>query len=411
MNITYIHQYFVTPNNPGGVRSYEVAKQLVSMGHTVNMITSDRSLNNNSGWYNTVEDGIEVHWLPVQYSNTFNFFQRIKAFIEFSVKASFRAAAFKADVIFATSTPLSIGIPGVYASYKQSAPLVFEVRDLWPAVPISIGVINNPTLIWLSKKFESYIYRQSEAVIVLSPGMKNGVVKSGCLKSKVSVIPNFSDIGFFLEKNKGDKTGRWKFNSPLIVYTGTFGMINGLRYLVELAKELHEIQSNVTILLVGDGKENDEITKLAQHYKVLNNNLFIKKPIKKSELPWLLSIADMSCNIVIDNKDVWNNSANKFFDGLASGRPILINSGGWQADLIEEFNTGIVTFGLSLSEAAEKITYLLNNKEWVEKTGINALQLAKTYFDKGNLIGELERVLVEASNKNGTAAHKYGLKL
>ena len=236
MIITYVHQYFSTPEMSGGVRSYEVAKHLVTMGHKVNIITSYRGLSSSTDWYKTVENGINVHWLPVPYSNYLSFFGRIKAFINFAVKASFKAASFKADVIVATSTPLSVGLPGVYAAFRQSAPLVFEVRDLWPTVPISMGILKNPFLIWALKKFESFVYSQSEIVIALSPGMKEGVVAKNFSKDKVTVIPNFSDIEIFsinIPKKK-----KWDFNGPLLVYTGTFGKVNGLKYLVELAKEL-----------------------------------------------------------------------------------------------------------------------------------------------------------------------------
>ncbi len=407
MKVTYIHQYFSTTEMSGSVRSYEIAKQLVIKGHEVNMITSDRRASDSTDWYKTVENGINVYWVPVQYSNHSSFFQRIKAFIEFSVKASFKAASFETDIVFASSTPLSIGVPGLYASYRQSAPLVFEVRDLWPTVPISLGIIKNPILIWALKKFESFVYTQSEAVIALSPGMKIGVVDSGYAEERVAIIPNFSDIDLFaMSSNKS-----WSSNGPLIVYTGAFGVVNGLKFLIELAKELKAINSNVNILLVGEGREFDFISHLAKEYNVLNNNLFIQKPISKSELPQLLSMASMSCNIVINNKEVWNNSANKFFDGLASGTPMLINSGGWQADLIQSYNAGISTYGLTLQESAKKVNELLNDKAWIDKVGNNALNLAKKNFDKISLINGIEEVLVKASVGKGSGVYIYGLNL
>ena len=411
MKITYIHQYFSTPKMSGGVRSYEIARHLVEMGHEVNVITSDRdSTHTNSNWYKSIECGINVYWLPVLYSNHFSFFGRIKAFISFAIKSSFKAASFKADVVIATSTPLSIGLPGLYSSFKQSSPLVFEVRDLWPTVPISMGILKNPFLIWASKKFESFVYSRSEAVVALSPGMKKGVVAAKFPKERISVIPNFSDIEMFTNNNQKKNEHSWKFNGPLIVYTGTFGKVNGLKYLVELARELDKIKSNVNIMIVGDGREFKDIVRLAKDYNLLNSNFFIQHSIKKSELPKLLSFADMSCNIVIDNEDIWNNSANKFFDGLASAKPMLINSGGWQAELIEKFKAGIVTYDLSFNDAAKKVHLLLNDKNWKAETGLNSLNLAKKYFSRNKLVNDFEKVLLEASNKNGKAAHIYGFK-
>jgi glycosyltransferase involved in cell wall biosynthesis len=410
MKITYIHQYFSTPQMNGGVRSFEVAKYLVSKGHEVNMITSYRGMSDLKYWYKTTEAGINVYWLPAPYSNHFSFFKRVKAFLNFAIKSSFKAASLKADVIVATSTPLTVGIPGLYASIRQNVPLVFEVRDLWPKIPISMGILKNSFLIYVLKKFESFIYSKSEIVITLSPGMKNGVIKTNYLKERITVIPNFSDLEMFSKFDKKKAIKKWNFNGPLIVYSGTFGHVNGLIYLVHLANELDKLESNVKILLVGEGKELKNITKLANYYNLLNKNFFIRKAIKKLELPNLLSIADMSSNIVINNNDVWENSANKFFDGLAAGTPMLINSGGWQADLIKKYGAGLVTHGLSFQKCAKIINACLNDEEWKKKSGRNSNNLAKKFFSKKKLVSDFEQVLILALNKQGKKAHLYGFK-
>src|SRR5680860_1523682 len=106
MRIVYLHQYFNTPEMPGGTRSYEMARRLVAWGHEVHMITSDRS-RDRGDWCVTDENGIQVHWLPVAYSNTMDFQKRLQAFLRFAAKAARRAATIDCDVVFATSTPVS----------------------------------------------------------------------------------------------------------------------------------------------------------------------------------------------------------------------------------------------------------------------------------------------------------------
>jgi hypothetical protein len=152
MRILYLHQYFNTPKMSGGTRSYEMARRLVKMGHDVHMVTSYREETNHTDWFTTIEDGITVHWLPLLYSNKMNYTQRIKAFVNFAVKSSIKAVSMKADIIFATSTPLTIAIPAVIASKRQKIPLVFEVRDLWPELPIAMGALKNPIARFLAKK-------------------------------------------------------------------------------------------------------------------------------------------------------------------------------------------------------------------------------------------------------------------
>ena len=136
----------------GGVRSYDIANFLVKNGHTVQMVTSIRDRPQKDLWSYTNEDGIHTHWLSLQYSNKFNYYKRLKAFFLFAFFSSKKGSSLEGDIIFATSTPLTIAIPALYISWRKSIPMVFEVRDLWPDVPIAIGVVKNPIIKYFAKK-------------------------------------------------------------------------------------------------------------------------------------------------------------------------------------------------------------------------------------------------------------------
>ncbi|WP_344703199.1 glycosyltransferase, partial [Halomonas cibimaris] len=116
MRIIYLHQYFNTPEMSGGTRSYEMARRMVAAGHEVHMITAYREDDKPGEWFTTDEAGIQVHWYPVPYSNHMSYGQRIKAFFAFAFAARKKALALEGDIVFATSTPLTIAIPGVLAS-------------------------------------------------------------------------------------------------------------------------------------------------------------------------------------------------------------------------------------------------------------------------------------------------------
>jgi len=406
MKIIYLHQYFNTPKKAGGVRSYDVAKQLVDNNHQVEMVTSDnedllnseklRKLNKINGWRNTNEEGINVHWYSIFYSHKLSYYKRLMAFFSFAYHASKKGLTLEGDVVYASSTPLTIAIPAIYISWRKSIPLVFEVRDLWPDVPIAIGVLKNPIIKYLAKRLESYAYKKSKAVVALSSGIRNGIIKAGCDKNKVIVIPNFSNRELFSMNNSGEKfraSRGWLEESPLVIYTGSFGVINGVDYLVDIAEQLALLKSDIKILLIGGGGQYDNVILYAKKKNVLNNNLFIESGISKLELPQLLAAADLSSNIVINVPEVWNNSANKFFDSLASGTPVLINGRGWQADLIDEEDVGITTFGLTFHQAALKINQFLHDKEALSKSSKNAQIIAEKYFDKNELVKKIEQVL------------------
>jgi len=399
MRVLYLHQYFNIPKMSGGVRSYDIAQHLIKSEHYVDMVTTSREYVFDNGWCRSNEKGINVHWFSLFYSNNLSYIKRLFAFFSFAYHSSKKGSELQCDIVFATSTPLTIAIPAIYISWKKSIPMVFEVRDLWPEVPIAVGVLKNPIAQYLAKILERFTYSRSVAVIALSQGMKDGIVKSGCDDDKVFVIPNFSNRELFDSGRTGERfrTNRqWLKKSPLLIYTGTFGMINGVSYLVDIAEQLLMLSSDVKILLVGDGREFNRVNSYAKEKNVLNVNLFIEPSVSKIELPEILAAADLASNIVIDVPAVWNNSANKFFDALASGTPVLINGGGWQAELIEKEDAGVVTFGLTLQEAALKIDQFLHDKKRLIRSSLNAKKISKNYFDKDVLVKKVEQVLLNS---------------
>ena len=127
-------------------------------------------------------------------------------------------------------------------------------------------------------------------------------------------------------------------------------------------------------------------------------------------MPQLLAAADLASNIVINIPAVWNNSANQFFDALASGTPVLINGGGWQADLIDGEDAGITTFGLTIYQAALKINWFLHDKERLSRASKNAQIISEKYFDKDDLVEKVERILFLSINKKDMNSSKVDLK-
>ena len=177
----------------GSTRSYEMARRLVDAGHEVHMVTSNRNSNKNKNrqWYKTIESGIQVHWIQIPYSNNLSYNDRVKAFFKFAIKASTKAASLVGDVVFATSTPLTIAIPGIFAAKLNRIPMVFEVRDLWPNLPIAMGAIKNSALIFAARQLERFAYRYSTRIVALSPGMKEGIVATG-YPSENATVPSIT---------------------------------------------------------------------------------------------------------------------------------------------------------------------------------------------------------------------------
>ncbi len=368
MTILYLHQYFNTPSMPGSTRSYEFARRLVSRGDVVHMITSNWQGKSKSSF--SIEKGINVYWAPLRYSNKMNFTFRIFAFIKYLWFVFTISRRLKFDLIIASSTPLTVVIPAIWLKKIKNVKLVLEIRDLWPQLPIAIGALKSSLIIKLSRLLELKAYFLSDKIIALSTGMELEL-KANTSIDKVSVITNISDIDRFnVDPEMGINFRRSipiSNDSPLIVYTGSFGRINGLSYLIEIAKEMKLINNYVKFLLVGDGHEKEKIIKQAKGYQLLNDNVIIMNYLPKEQMPNVLSAATITTSFFINLPEMENNSANKFFDGLAAKRPVIINYGGWQAKLLNKYKAGLVIPKNEPKKAAKILNDLLINKNMLEK--------------------------------------------
>jgi len=396
MNILYLHQYFNTPSMPGSTRSYEFAKRLVARGDTVHMVTTNWQGKSKLSFTN--ESGINVYWAPIPYANKMNFLRRIWAYLGYVWFTFIIGHKLKYDLIIASSTPLTIAIPALWLKRAKRAKMIFEVRDLWPQLPIAIGALKSPIMIRIAQFLEKKAYAGSEKVIALSIGM-NSVLKERVPSNKISVVTNLSDRNKFKVSDQKGINFRKNYpgisNHPLIVYTGVFGRVNGVIYLVEIAKEIQKINPNVRFLLTGDGFEKEKIQKQSIKYNLLNKILFMERYLPKNEMPDLLSAATITTSFFIDLPEMGHNSANKFFDGLAAGKPIMINYGGWQADLLKESGAGFTIPQNNSSQAAKILNDVLTNNETLNQMKKASRQLSHQ-FDVDTNFQKFETVIDSA---------------
>lgn len=407
MNVLYLHQYFATPASNAGTRSYEMAKKLISKGHNVTFVTTSAYLSSdyplNKGWNELTIDGIKVHILHLPYSNKDSFIKRIIKFVQFSFLSTLKSLRIKSDVVLATSTPLTIAIPGLIYSKVKKVPMVFEVRDLWPELPVAVGAIKNPLIIKLAEALEKYTYKQSSRLIGLSPGMCDGIIRHGINKNKVILATNSCDTELFdVNSSVGNdyKVKKLLFlrGRKLIVYTGTFGLINNVGYLPELALKMKSIDDNICFVAIGDGMEKLSVIEKARSLGVLNDNLYILPPVAKIEIVELLSAADLSLSLFGNVSEMWHNSANKLFDALASTTPIAINYGGWQKDFIAKYKCGVVLDPDNHFESAHELSNFLNDSERYSRAKDNCKELAYNDFSRDIMAARVEGALLEAVN-------------
>lgn len=403
MKILYLHQYFRFPYESGGTRSYDISKGLLSYGHEVEVIsaTSDVQYKNGKRWNSIERENIKVHYIYLPYNNHLSYFKRSLVFFKFLWFATFKSFDIKVDKVIATSTPLTIGVPAFLKKVFQKTPYVFEVRDVWPEAIVAIGAIKSSLLIKLLYFLEELLYKNASNIVTLSEDMKDSVVRRYPEQSKkVTVIENISEIRRFQKEIDITESVFKEYigYKPrfTILYAGTFGKVNGLDYLVSLAECTISLDPSIIFVLVGKGAQKQEIINTASKKRLLNKNIFILDSVSKDSLPQLYFEASMGSSFVTNIKELWANSANKFFDTLAASRPILINYQGWQKKVIEKNNIGYVLPIKINPQEINKFVEFTRDENLVNQQRLNALNIAKQFYSLDIIVKKYNEVL----NKN-----------
>lgn len=386
MKIIYLHQYFKFPNETGGTRSYDLASSFVGKGIDVTVVTStsDEKYKIKQRWVEIERDGIKVHYVYLPYGNHLSYLQRSFVFFKFLWFSSFHLLKLKADVVLATSTPLTIGIPALIKKWFGKTQFIFEVRDVWPEAVIAIGAIKNKWLQKLLYRLEKLIYKNAIAIVPLSTDMQKSIVsRYPQFKNKTNiVIENIAEINRFQNTSEVIDLHKIVGFQPRfsVLYAGTFGKVNGIHKVLELAEKTLQIDKSLVYILIGAGAEKENVIQLAQDKGVLNKNVFILEPVSKSELPSWYNAVSMGSSFVIDIPELWANSANKFFDTLAAGKPVLINHEGWQAEAIRKYNVGYVLSFEITEEVAKAFVDYTKNENLAHEQKESALKLAKEKY-------------------------------
>lgn len=338
MHILYLHQYFCPPGGSGNNRSLELARQWVRAGHQVTFLTSPayfpaEQRRDAPSWTLRV-DGMDVHVLNVEYAHRMPFRARMRAWLRFYRKARRYARQLQGiDLIYASSAPLTIGELGRRLARRWRIPYVFETVDVWPDVPIGMGIVRARWQQWLLHRLTNRIYRQSAAVVALSEGMRDQILSHGVPPEKVHVVHNGTDPRAFAYVARTERPGL------RLIYTGTVGIANGVDAIVRLAHALAiQGREDIEISILGDGNAMEGVRKLAKDLEV--RNLRFLAPVPKEEVAGLLAAADAGLVTFAPFPVLEANSANKFYDYLATGLPVLLNYEGWQAQYIDEHTCG-----------------------------------------------------------------------
>lgn len=395
MRVLYFHQHFSTPAGSAGIRSYEMSRALVAAGHSVVMVCGSYGQGKTGlampfrrGCRRGVVDGIQVIEFELSYSNKDSFARRALTFALFAARSVAVAFTERYDVLFATTTPLTAGIPGIFARWLRGARFIFEVRDLWPELPREMGVISNPVVLRLMDWLEFASYRSAHRLVGLSPGIVAGITRRGVRAENVAMIPNGCDLTIFADKSAAWRPVGIASTDLLAVFAGTHGQANGLDAVLDAAAVLKaRNRRDIKIFLIGEGQLKESLVTRAKNEGL--NNVVFHHPVNKTVLAGLMASTDLGLQILANVPAFYyGTSPNKFFDYIASGVPPLINYPGWLAEIVREHRCGLTVEPDNAEAFADALIFAADHRQELRRMAERSAELAKRRFDRKLLAAE-----------------------
>jgi glycosyltransferase involved in cell wall biosynthesis len=396
-----VHQHFGTNAGTASTRTYDFARYLAGQGHRVTVVTgryhgSGLPAAQDHRLLERLEvDGVRVVRLPVDYGNAMGFAARVASFLEFAALSSYVAVSEPGqDLVYASSTPITVGIPALLARLLRGRPYSFEVRDLWPDVPIAMGVIRNPVLIAGVRLAERTFYRFARRVVGVSEGLAGEIGAKGVPGERLRVVYTGVDLGLFdaVEPDR-EALRRAGLEGKLVaVYAGAHSTANACQVILGAAAHL-KADPRVAFLMVGEGRTKAELQEQARREGLANLVFLPGRP--KAQVPALLKACDVGLITGMDVPEFRWDMSNKFFDYLAAGLPILTNVGEEQARHLEQARCGFKVPPDDPAALAERLAFLADHPRERQAMGQRARELARRRFDRQALARELEQVLLE----------------
>jgi glycosyltransferase involved in cell wall biosynthesis len=408
MHILLIHQAFAALDEPGGTRHHELARYLAGRGHTVTIIASPVSYLTGSpstfGGGAGGEGGIRIIRAYTYRALHKSFVHRIFSFFSFMASSFFLGLRVKnVDLVWGTSPPIFQGVTAWLLARLKRVPFLFEVRDLWPAFAIAVGVLKNPTLIKMSHWLERFLYRHADQVVVNSPGYVTHVSERGA--RRVELVPNGADPHMFDPADPGAsfRSAHQLGDKFVVLYAGAHGMSNDLGVALSAARLLQDApgSSDVVVTFLGDGKEKPALQKQAAEMG-LTNVLFLP-PVPKDEMAAALAGADACLAILKPIEEYKTTYPNKVFDYMAAGRPVLLAIDGVIRQVVEAAQCGVFAQPGDPAALAHAILQLAADRAASRQMGLAGRAYLEQHFSRSvvaeKLAGLLEE-MVKSSHKN-----------
>jgi glycosyltransferase involved in cell wall biosynthesis len=268
--------------------------------------------------------GIQVYHIPLKkYKSTL---KRIFSFVYWHIASLILGLTLKKiSFVLSPSPPLSIGFVSLMISKIKGAKAVYNVQEIYPDLLINQGNLKSSLIINLLKKFEKFIYNESDGVVTIDHIFYSTILPRFRDYKKLHIIPNFVDTDLYkpLKKQQALPAIFGEDNKKIkILYAGNIGFFQDWEPVIYAAKELSI--ENIEFWIIGEGVQKLYLEKEVRENNLTNIRIF---PYQRRELiPIINNHADIHF-ISINKQMEQEGFPSKVYTIMACAKPLIVITG------------------------------------------------------------------------------------
>jgi glycosyltransferase involved in cell wall biosynthesis len=272
-----------------------------------------------------------------------------------------------------------------------------EVRDLWPAIFIELGVLKNPFLIGMLEMLELWLYRRASRVVTVTNSFRGNLISRGVPPEKVVNISNGVDLDYWVPQacDTAFKKGLGLEDKFVVLYIGAHGISHALTRILECAGQLKEYPE-IQFVFVGDGAEKPTLIEYARRENLENVSFY--KSVNKNQVSTFYALSDV-CLVPLRDIPLFGAFIpSKIFEIMAMARPIIASLHGEAAEIINRSGGGIVVEPEDVAAIKKAILNLFENKKLRLDLGQNGHRFVRENYSRKMLADKYLSILEDAIN-------------
>ncbi|MGZ4413778.1 MAG: glycosyltransferase [Gaiellaceae bacterium] len=294
------------------------------------------------------------------------------------------------DIVVATTPPLFTGVAGALIARMTGAPLVLDVRDLWPAAAVSLDQISGSMARSLAEALEHWLYREAAQIVAVTQPFCRHIERVATLRHPPVLIPNGTLESFFVD---GDRSARSELGVDddrfVVMFAGTLGIAQALPSVLEAAAVAGD---GFAFAFVGDGPLREPLLVQASEHGLTNVSFHEQVPLE--EIPRLLAASDALLVSLSGHRTFADFVPSKMVDFMATGKPVVLSARGESARLLERAGGGLVVAPEDAGALASALRWLADHPGEAAEMGDRGREFARKRL-RSTQAERLERVLLD----------------